>query len=597
MGKIFATLGTITLLGTAAAVWATVDDGRGRVVKPAQAKTAPPPAPAKGPPPAEQDAPPALDPAIEARVDGLMAKMSFEEKIGQLLFLGFGGTVMDQTIASFLDEKKPGAVALFARNVKHLGQTMRLIREVRKHDPGGIPMFVSVDQEGGNVVRLKRHVTVLPSAMALGAADDVALAEEAGAALGRDLSWMGFNMNLAPVLDVNSNPNNPVIGTRSFGEDPAQVGRLGLAYVKGLQSQGVSAVAKHFPGHGDTAADSHHALPVLDHDKKRLDEVELVPFRMVLPRGLDALMTAHISLPKIAEEKGMPATVSANVLTKILREEIGYDGLLVTDGLEMAGIVDRYGSGEAAVRAVVAGADMVMVLWFKEKKNEVHHALEKAVQTGRISKARLDQSVRRILRTKVQRGLFEQELMDIDEAAAALKREKPSVALKIAKRAMTLVKNDRAALPLAPGQKVVVASTEPVFLKEMKKRYPTADTIRLKAAPTKGQTRRARDQIVRAAQGADAVVLGVLDGNNLSLPKMVQPKLKPETKVAVVNFGSPYALERFPDVDAYLLAFGFRWESEYAAAQAVVGDLSPTGKLPVTVGPTYKVGHGLRYPR
>jgi beta-N-acetylhexosaminidase len=573
-------------------------------------KQAAPAAPAVDEPP-DAPAPPEedeLDHEHRARVDEILSHMTLREKVGQMLFLGFGGTVMDETIAAFLDEKKPGGVALFARNIKGTEQTVKLIRDVRTHDPGrgspaapgGIPMFVSVDQEGGNVVRIKRYVTVLPSAMALGAARDKDLAYRVGASLGRDLRLMGFNMNLAPVLDINSNPKNPVIGTRSFGEQPQLVADIGMAYMRGMQSEGISAVAKHFPGHGDTESDSHHALPVLQHDLDRLRSVELVPFKAAFSSGLDALMTAHISLPKIAEEPDMPATVSKNVLTGILRKELGYDGIVVTDGLEMAGIVDKYGSGEAAVRAVEAGADMVMVLWFPEKKNEVQRMLLDAVKTGRLSEARIDQSVRRILLTKARRGLFEEKLLGADEAVAELKKAKRSVVSEAAARGLTLVRNKDGVLPLkkvrADGKplRVLAASTEPTFIKELDKRVKGAKTLKLKNAPTKSRAVQDAQRIARLAKGMDVVVLGVLDGHTIRTVAETK-KLLPDMPVVVVNFGSPYLLERFGDVDAYLCAFGFRWASERAAAMAVAGDLTPTGKLPVTLSSEHRYGHFLTY--
>ncbi|HEY4221559.1 MAG TPA: beta-N-acetylhexosaminidase, partial [Myxococcota bacterium] len=328
-------------------------------------------------------------------VDQVLDSLTVDEKVGQLLLLGFGGTKMDDTIGNFLDEMKPGGVALFARNLDTPEQSLQLIRDVRAHDPHGVPMFVAVDQEGGNVVRLKKDATILPSAMALGAANDPELARRAGQALGKDLRIFGFNMNLAPVLDVNSNPDNPVIGIRSFGEMPNAVAELGVAYVQGIQSEGVLAVAKHFPGHGDTSTDSHYQLPILPHDKQRLDEVELLPFSRAFSEGLDAIMTAHIALPALGDdgEKNLPATLNQRVLTGLLRNELGYDGLVITDGLEMQGIVARFGAGEAAVRAIVAGADVVMVLWYPEKKREVRESLLAAVQSGRIPKDRLDQAV------------------------------------------------------------------------------------------------------------------------------------------------------------------------------------------------------------
>jgi beta-N-acetylhexosaminidase len=543
-------------------------------------------------PPAPAAAPEGRAPAPWAihgvDVDHLLDRLTVEEKVGQLLLLGFGGTVMDDTIAAFLDDMKPGGVALFGRNIDTPEQTMRLIRDVRGHDPaarlGGVPMFVAVDQEGGNVVRLKKSATILPSAMALGAANDPELARRAGAALGRDLKLLGFNMNLAPVLDVNSNPRNPVIGIRSFGESPSAVAELGVAYIEGMQSEGVLAVAKHFPGHGDTDADSHYHLPVLQHDKQRLEDVELLPFARAFAEGLDAIMTAHIALPALGletgEEKDLPATVSPRVLTRLLREELGYDGLVMTDGLEMQGIVQRFGSGEAAVRAVLAGADVVMVLWFPEKKREVKDALLAAARSGRLPAWRLDQAVRRVLVAKARRGLFDKSQRSMREALSALDKADRSVVQEIAGRAITVVK-DEGVLPLSRGQRVVVASTEPLFAALLRDKLG-ARLLPLGLAPTKARVQEASARLVEMARDADVVVVADQNLDHRPLVERLRRSL-PHVRVVFMSFGSPYLATHLPPVDAYVCAFGWRDESERAAAAALTGGASPTGQLPVSL--------------
>lgn len=540
-------------------------------------------------------------------VDALLDRLTLEEKVGQLLLLGFGGTQMDDTIATFLDEMKPGGVALFGRNLETSEQTIRLIRDVRAHDPAGhvevtasapggrsrtvrgVPMFVAVDQEGGNVVRLKKDATILPSAMALGAAADPELARRAGASLGRDLKLLGFNMNLAPVLDVNSNPANPVIGIRSFGESPEAVAELGVAFIEGMQSEGVLAVAKHFPGHGDTDADSHYHLPVLTHDKQRLDEVELLPFARAFAEGLDAIMTAHIALPTLAAggdgESDLPATVNPRVLTSLLRDELGYDGLVMTDGLEMQGIVQRFGSGEAAVRAVLAGADVVMVLWFPEKKREVRDALLAAAHSGRIPAWRLDQAVRRVLVAKARRGLFSRDEPSLKDALVALDKADRGVVDEIAGRAITVVKNEAATLPLRPpakgGPRVVVASTEPLFSALLRDALG-ARVLPLGLAPTKARVQEAAAALVQMGASADVVVVADQTLDHRLLVERVRASL-PKVRVVFVSFGSPYMANHLPRLDAYVCAFGWRDESERAAATALLRPQAAPGQLPVTL--------------
>ena len=518
-------------------------------------------------------------------LDDFIAKMSLEEQVGQLLFVGFGGTVMDETVAAFFKEKKPGGAAFFSRNIKKLPQTLQLIRDVQELAPAGIPMFISVDQEGANVVRLQRHATVIPSNMAIGATGSEDLALRAGKALGKDLSLMGFNMNLAPVLDVATNPKNPVIGIRAFSGRAEDVARLGAAYVAGLQSEGVSAVAKHFPGHGDTASDSHFETPVLAHDRTRLDAVELLPFKRVVDEGIDALMTAHIVLPKLAEKSDLPATISKNLLTKIVRNEWQYDGLVITDGLEMHGIVSRYGSGEAAVRAVNAGADMVLILWTVQKKNEVHQALLRAVRSGRITKARLHQSLRRILRVKQRRGILNQKLKPVAQTLAELKQgQHRQVVSEIADQAITVVKTPKKNLPLRSDKKYVVASTEPAFMRQLNKKLPNSKSIRLRLGATKKRKNTLAKQVVAAAADSDEVILGLLNADYAGLAQKIR-KAYPQKNITVVSFGSPFLSSYLTKDVTFVCAFGFRRASEVAAAEVLLGLREAKGNLPVDLTP------------
>jgi beta-N-acetylhexosaminidase len=520
-------------------------------------------------------------------VDALLARMTLEQKVGQLLMIGFGGTEVDGTVARLLDESKAGGVALFSRNIVSPTQTAALVRGVRAHDPrvGGvrIPTFVAVDQEGGNVVRLKSMATVLPTAMALGATDDATLARRVGQALGRDLVAWGFNMNLAPVLDVNSNPKNPVIGTRSFGADPERVAALGAGYIRGLADEGIVAVAKHFPGHGDTDVDSHYGLPVLSHDRARLDAVELLPFTRAFSAGLPAMMTAHIALPQIAEAKDVPATVSRRVLTDLVRHELRWDGLIITDGLEMRGVVEHYGTGEAAVQAVVAGADMVMVLWSPQAKKAVRRALLEASRSGRIPPARLDEAVRRVLSAKARAGLFTRPVVQPAAAARTLAKNDRSAVVEVAQRAITIVRDRSEVLPLKKGARVVAASPLGGFLDVLGREWG-ATTVSLPWAPTPERTRDDAARVAALAQGADVVVIGVLNGDHAPVVRAAQAALRrrgSKASVVVVSFGSPWVVDAFRDVDGYVCAFGWRDDSARAAARVLTGSLPPRGRLPV----------------
>jgi beta-N-acetylhexosaminidase len=540
------------------------------------------------PPPAPGDVGADPVPAGDAvDIDQLLSRMTLEQKVGQLLMIGFGGTVMDGSIARLLDEAQPGGVALFTRNIVGPAQTTALVRGVRAHDPRvagvRIPTFVAVDQEGGNVVRLKSMATVLPTAMALGATDDVELARRVGQALGRDLVAWGFNMNFAPVLDVNSNPKNPVIGTRSFGADPERVAALGSGYIRGLTDEGIVAVAKHFPGHGDTDVDSHYGLPVLAHDRARLDAVELLPFERAFAAGLPAVMTAHIALPQIAEAADLPATVSRRVLTGIVRRDLRWQGLVITDGLEMKGVIENYGTGEAAVQAIVAGADMVMVLWSPQAKKAVRRALLQASQSGRIPRARLDEAVRRVLSAKARAGLFSRPVIDPTQSAKTLATNDRSAVVEVAQRAVTIVRDRGAVLPLRRGMRVVAASPLGGFL-DVLGRELGATTVSLAWAPTPERTRADAARVAALAQHADVIVVGIHNGDHVAVVRAAQAALRRRgsaARVIAVSFGSPWLVNAFADVDGYVCAFGWRDDSARAAARVLIGALPSRGRLPV----------------
>jgi beta-N-acetylhexosaminidase len=399
-------------------------------------------------------------------------------------------------------------------------------------------------------------------------------------------------MNLAPVLDVNSNPVNPVIGIRSFGEDPSGVATHGAAYVAGLQSSGVAAVAKHFPGHGDTQEDSHYALPTLPHTRERLLEVELAPFAAAIEAGLDAVMTAHIALPEIEGRPNVPATVSQPVLTGLLREALGFEGVIVTDGLEMQAIIDTYGSGPAAVKAMLAGADMMLILWFPEKRREVYQALLAAVGDGTITEARLDASVRRILTLKVRRGLFDSPSPPLEEALAELGdgtmgRE---VADEIASRAVTLVRGAQGLTPISRERyrNIVVLSANRAFAQEMAARFPGARIVHTPAVPSVQRRQADVATTRRLAQNADLLVVGAMNGYQSEMVKALSNVSVPRI---VVSMGSPYMLGEFPDVEAYLAAYSYQPPAGRAAARFLAGDLEAKGRLPVSLPGLYPLGH------
>ncbi|MBN1496806.1 MAG: glycoside hydrolase family 3 protein [Spirochaetes bacterium] len=323
-----------------------------------------------------------------------------------MIMVAVPGTEMSPDIDRILKEYLPGGVILFGYNLSSFEGNKKLIRDMQDAACGysGMPLFVSIDQEGGRVVRIVSGVTQFPGAMAAGVSGVDGLAYRWGRSLGVELRMTGVNMNLAPVLDVNNNPRNPVINTRSFGSDPGLVAELGAAYLLGLQASRCIAVGKHFPGHGDTDIDSHLELPVIRYDMERLSRVELVPFKKAVAAGLECMMTAHIAYPLILGSDD-PATVSKRFLTGMLRDEMRFRGLVITDDMEMHAISRRQELGEAAVRSILAGADIILISSYERSIPAIVGAITAAVREKRVSMERIDASVTRIIETKIRYGI------------------------------------------------------------------------------------------------------------------------------------------------------------------------------------------------
>lgn len=359
----------------------------------------------------EKPVEPAPD-GIETRVGRLAASMSVEEKVGQLLMIAVEDphghrelAAVDGRFSSLFERVRPGGVILFGDNIVTVPQTIALIDKLQ--NMSRIPLFVATDEEGGLVSRLtasgKIPATPVPSAWTIGKARDPRLAYRAGTVIGRELSALGLNMDLAPDADVLTNPANRVIGTRSFGSNAAKVATMVAAMVRGIQDEGVSAVIKHFPGHGDTANDTHVSAAIVYHDRARLDAVELVPFEHGIAAGVDAVMTAHIGLPEVTGSD-TPATLSPRVVEGILRHDLGFQGVVFTDAMNMAALEQYASPKEAAVEAILAGCD---ILLRPTDALVAYDALLSAVKSGRISAQRLDASVNRILGLKYKRHLLE----------------------------------------------------------------------------------------------------------------------------------------------------------------------------------------------
>lgn len=339
-------------------------------------------------------------------------EMTIDEKIGQMVMVGIEGLEDDQLSREMIEKYKVGGFILFKRNIGDAAQTLNLINSLKDtNEQNKFPLFFAVDEEGGNVTRMPEEFVKLPTNRSIGRINNEDFSFEIGSAIGKQIKSLGFNMNFAPVLDIDSNPNNPVIGDRSFGPDADIVSRLGIATMKGMQSHVISGI-KHFPGHGDTSVDSHIGLPTVDHDLDRLRNFELVPFDNAIQKNADVVMVAHILLSKVDKEN--PATMSKTVITDFLRNDMEFDGVVITDDMTMGAITENYDVGDAAVKSVKAGVDIILVCHDNEKQIEVIEALKSAAASGVISEDDLNNHVYRILKLKQKYALSDEQTDSAD---------------------------------------------------------------------------------------------------------------------------------------------------------------------------------------
>lgn len=552
-------------------------------------------------------------------IDHAIEQMTMEEKVGQMLMPDFrkwngqNVTTLLPEIEQLVKKYHLGGVILFRENVVTTEQTTKLVNDYQqaaeKHN-----LLMTIDQEGGIVTRLQSG-TDMPGNMALGATRSTEVTQNVGRAIGEELSALGINMNFAPSFDINNNPDNPVIGVRSFGEKPELVAELGVAYTKGLQQTGTAATAKHFPGHGDTAVDSHLGLPSVPYDLERLKAVELYPFQKAMEANIDAIMTAHVTFPKIDDTKvisqkdgteiNLPATLSYKVLTELMREDMGYEGVIFTDALNMQAIADHFGPVDAVIRAVNAGTDIVLMPVGLE---QVATGLYEAVRSGEVTEERIDASAKRILSLKMKRSILKEELpVSLEEKTAnALQvvgsEEHKKVEKEAAEKSITLVKNE-SVLPLSPTAEellvVVGNSSSTELYEEIKLKHDRTVWIESTKPLTENQ--------LETINIAKAVIVGTSTSSlSQRSPDSDQMKLVnqviAESQVPVVGVAirNPYDIMAYPEIDAYLTQYSFRTASYKAMAAAIMGELNPTGKLPVTIPNLtgeilYEYGHEVNY--
>lgn len=335
----------------------------------------------------------------EEAIKQTISQLTLEEKIGQLILVGIDGTKIDQTTKEMISEQHVGGIIFYKKNFNKLGDSIQLVNDLKAANKGNpIPLFLSVDQEGGKVSRLPKDFVSIPDSDKVGRTNNEATAKEMGSLLARELQIMGLNVNFAPVLDIKSNLNNPISNSRFFGDNASQVSKMGIAVMKGMQEEGTIPVVKHFPGHGDTTTDSHLDLPVVKKTTEQLEQLEWIPFKAAIEEGADVVMIAHILFPLI--DPDVPASMSQVIINEQLRSKLGFNGVVITDDMTMGAISDNYGIEEASVRSLHAGSDIILIAHGYETEKKVYDTLLHSVKSNLISESRIDESVYRILALK-----------------------------------------------------------------------------------------------------------------------------------------------------------------------------------------------------
>ncbi|MFE0086890.1 glycoside hydrolase family 3 protein [Streptomyces sp. NPDC058991] len=568
-----------------------------------------------------------------AHLQRLISRMSLEEKVGQLFVMrvyGHSATAPDQadvdanlreigvrSAAELVERYHVGGIIYFVwahntRDPQQIAELSNGIQQAGLAQPTPVPLLISTDQEHGIVARVGKPATLVPGAMALGAGGSRSDTRKAARIAGTELAAMGIRQNYAPVADVNVNPANPVIGVRSFGSDPRAVSELVASQVRGYQGAGIAATAKHFPGHGDTVSDSHHSLPTIHHTREEWRELDAPPFRAAIAAGIRSIMTAHIVVPAL-DPSGDPATLSRPILTGILREELGYDGVVVTDALDMAGVRQKYGDDRVPVLALKAGCDQLLnppnlsVAW---------NAVLEAVRSGELTEQRIEESILRILLLKDELGLFRQPFVTREGVDRTVgKRSHLAAADRIAQDTTTLLADPAGLLPLSRRRhrNVLVVGADPAspsgttgpptatLTKGFTELGFTATALSTGITPTAARI----EEAVAAAAGKDVVVVGTYNVSATSPQRTLVSRLVATgVPVVTVAIRNPYDIAQLTGIGfaASLATYSWTDVELRAAVRVIAGRAEPEGRLPVPVqradDPTqvlYPVGHGLRY--
>ena len=538
-------------------------------------------------------------------VDDMISEMDLREKIGQLFFISANGRFYNENAEAFrevtdrISRHNAGGVMFFGGNVygqAHMTNTLQSVSE--------IPLMISQDMEFGAAMRV-RGSTYFTPAMGVAATRNPDLAYQKGKITAREARALGVHQIYAPVVDVNNNPANPIINVRSFSEDPQVVAEFAGAFHRGAESEGVIATAKHFPGHGDTDTDSHISLPSIPHDYTRLDSLELRPFRQLINNGIPSIMTAHISFPALSGQPGIPGTLDGQIINSMLRDSLNFDGLVVSDALEMEGLTSHFSPGTAAVNAIKAGVDVLLI---PPDMLTAIDEIEKSVERGLLDESEIDSSVRRILGWKEKMGLFDDRYVDMDSLRSVINHpDHQKVADRISRESITLLRNNNEILPIRPNRHPRVqiisladdrsGSTGSSFARAVRSYHPDVG-FRIFDRRTHPDD---IERMIRDARRADLVILAsyirVRTSQSIQLSSDQQNFLRRleniNTPTALVSFGNPYVFEDFPDADVHLAAWSTSSSQVGAATDALFGGSPITGKLPIRIPGLYDMGEGI----
>ena len=527
-----------------------------------------------------------------------MKRTRLQKEVGKQLVIGFPGKSVTNEVKELIHDYHVGSIILFSRNIGTPEEVLHVTTDLQKEAKAAghkYPLFIGMDQENGVVRRLGKGATIFPGAMTIGATNQPDYAYDIGLATGEELKALGINWNFAPVLDVNNNPNNPVIGVRSFGEDPAQVATFGCASMKGMQDAGVMTAVKHFPGHGDTHVDSHIALPVIDHSLERLEEVELIPFKACIEQGADAVMAAHIHFPAIDTAESVPATLSKKMITDLLRQQLGFTGMITTDCLEMDAIVNTIGTEQGAVKALQAGVDLAMISHTYERQIGAIQAIMAAFENGELHRSDLEASIQRISFYKEKYVCWEDALKESTKASLDIvgSKKHEELAWKTYVAGVTIVEND-GILPLQVNESSRILVVEPALGLVTKvedkggNSFSLGDAVRMyhqtaesEQWPRSGKEKQA-DDLIEKSEKYDYVILGT----QTVLPdhpsiELVNQLVETGVQLICVGMRNPYDSLYLKGIHAFIHTYEPNVPALKVAAGAIFGEVTVNGQLPV----------------